>query len=297
MTPAKYRILVIDDNLSIHDDFRKLLAPAEQASSSLNEMRSSLFGGAPPVAGNDGVLFEVDTADQGKSGLSMVLQAKQQQRPYAVAFVDMRMPPGWDGLETIGYLWTADPDLQVVICSAYSDHPWDDIISRLGKSDNLLILQKPFNGIEAWQLAMALSRKWSLGIQVAQKLDAMSQLIMQRTADLEAAKQELEKLKVKPRQKEQGSSGGEARLLAADAQIEFLAVLGHEIHDPLTSIMTAIHQLAQSGLTADQQRAVSAAQKAVGIAQTMIDELLQLAPVELAKDSPSAGPPTGRARL
>lgn len=297
MTPATYRILVIDDNLSIHDDFRKLLAPARQESSPLTEMRSALFGGVPSAGGKEEVVFEVDAADQGKTGLAMVLQAKQQQRPYAVAFVDMRMPPGWDGVETIGYLWTADPELQVVICSAYSDHPWDDIINRLGKSENLLVLQKPFNGIEVWQLAMALSRKWSLAIQVGQKLDAMSHLIMQRTADLEAAKQELEKLKAKPPQNGQTPSGEEPRLAAAAAQIEFLTVLGHEIYDPLATILAATHQLAQSNLTADQQKAVAAAQKAVGFARTMIDELLQLTPVEHAKDAPSSAPSTGRGRL
>ena len=61
----------------------------------------------------------------------------EQGRPFALAFIDMRMPPGWDGLETIEHLWTVDPDVQVVICTAYSDYSWSDMLTRLGRSDQL----------------------------------------------------------------------------------------------------------------------------------------------------------------
>ncbi len=88
--------------------------------------------------------FEVDSAFQGKEGLQKVQAALAEGDPYALAFVDMRMPPGWDGIETIGHLWEADPQLQVVICTAYSDYSWNDMHRHLGNSDSLLILKKPF---------------------------------------------------------------------------------------------------------------------------------------------------------
>ena len=71
----------------------------------------------------------------------------------------MRMPPGWDGVETIEHLWHVDPELQVVLCTAFSDLAWDYVIQRLGHSDQLLILRKPFHAIEVWQLASALTQK------------------------------------------------------------------------------------------------------------------------------------------
>ncbi|MDH5319648.1 MAG: hypothetical protein OEW14_14965, partial [Nitrospira sp.] len=99
------RILVVDDNRSIHEDFRKILQPDSEAQS-LDEARASLFGSEPLLKAL--VQFDLDYADQGQSALALVQLARLEGRPYAMAFVDMRMPPGWDGLETIEHLWAAD---------------------------------------------------------------------------------------------------------------------------------------------------------------------------------------------
>jgi len=104
----------------------------------------------------------MESAYQGEEALAKVLHAQQLGRPYAVAFVDMRMPPGWDGVETITRLWVADPDLQVVICTAYSDYSWEEILRQLGKRNSLAVLKKPFDNIEVAQLCETLTRKWSL---------------------------------------------------------------------------------------------------------------------------------------
>ena len=97
-------------------------------------------------------------------------EAVEEGRPYAVAFVDMRMPPGWDGLETIEMLWEADPELQVVICSAYSDYEWSEIVERLGHTDQLLILRKPFDAIEVRQLCCSLTAKWNLARETRDRI-------------------------------------------------------------------------------------------------------------------------------
>ena len=70
----------------------------------------------------------------------MVHQATAAGNPYALAFVDVRMPPGWDGIETIDRLWQTDPNLHVVICTPYSDYSWERMEERLGRSDRLFIL-------------------------------------------------------------------------------------------------------------------------------------------------------------
>jgi diguanylate cyclase (GGDEF)-like protein len=182
------RVLVIDDNLSIHEDFRKVLHSQAQEEG-LDEARAALFGN--PLVKLERDQFELECTDQGEAGLSLVQKARKEGRPYAMAFVDMRMPPGWDGLETIERLWEVDAELQVVICTAYSDQPWDEIRDRIGRNDRLLILQKPFNGIEVLQLATALCRKWDLAHRVAGQLDELSRLVDERTTELRSSNTQL----------------------------------------------------------------------------------------------------------
>src|SRR5258708_17503219 len=79
-----------------------------------------------------------------------------------MAFVDVRMPPGWDGVETTAKIWEKYPDLQVVLCTAYSDYSWEDMLKKLGYSDRLVILKKPFETIEVLQLAVSMTEKWRL---------------------------------------------------------------------------------------------------------------------------------------
>ena len=178
------RILVIDDTRSIHDDFKSTLTPP-QVDASLAAEAASLFDDEPPAASHNASLpCSIDSAFQGKDGCAKVEQALQQGNPYAVAFVDMRMPPGWDGLKTIERLWEIDPKLQVVICSAYSDYSWDDIVNRLGISDQLLLLKKPFDTSEVNQIAVALTQKWKLAQQAETSLAELQGMVDRQTREL-----------------------------------------------------------------------------------------------------------------
>ncbi|HEV7300570.1 MAG TPA: EAL domain-containing protein [Tepidisphaeraceae bacterium] len=181
------RILIVDDNEAIHADFRKTLCPPG-ASRQLGAAKVALFGDDVVTGSTEtpqqAPQFALDTATQGQEGLAKVEAALREGRPYAVAFVDMRMPPGWDGLQTIEQFWRADPQLQVVICSAYSDHSWNDISRTLGYTDRLLILKKPFDPVEVSQLATSLSVKWLLRCKADMKMAELERLVEQRTADL-----------------------------------------------------------------------------------------------------------------
>ncbi len=181
MEQANRRILVIDDNVAIHDDFRKILERSMDTSL-LQEVRADLFDDVEEQKVVE--KFEVECADQGQMGYRMVQEAMKAERPYAVAFVDMRMPPGWDGVETIEHLWQEDPDLQVVICTAFSDHAWEDVIHRLDKNDKLLILRKPFDNIEVWQLANSLTKRWAEARQVKSQLDLLVQWAEERDEEI-----------------------------------------------------------------------------------------------------------------
>jgi CheY-like chemotaxis protein len=151
-------ILVIDDNHAIHEDFRKILSITKTASSKLEDFESVFFGAA--AAGDEGPRFQIDSAYQGQDGLQLIRQAAQENRPYPMAFVDMRMPPGWDGIETIARIWNEYPDLQVVICTAYSDYSPAEMLKKLGRSDRVFLLRKPFDCAEVQKLTKALFEKW-----------------------------------------------------------------------------------------------------------------------------------------
>jgi CheY-like chemotaxis protein len=150
------RILVVDDNPSIHADFRKLLCPEPQ-NAKLDAMESSLFG---TVARSVKDSFVVDVALQGREAVALVQRSVRINKRYALAFVDMRMPPGWDGVETISHMWGADPDIEVVVCSAYCDYSWNDIMRRLNRPDRVRLLIKPFSSKDALEHAWSLTGGW-----------------------------------------------------------------------------------------------------------------------------------------
>jgi len=188
---ANNRVLVIDDNSSIHQDFAKILQK-EQRPDDINELEAEIFGKASPAAPQSN--FVLDSALQGQEGLEKVRQALAENRPYAMAFVDIRMPPGWDGIETTMKIWEIQPDLQIVICTAYSDYSWDEMTAKVGYSDQLVILKKPFDTIEVLQLANALTKKWSLLKHAQLKVEDMEQTIRSRTAELHNSHSEMETL-------------------------------------------------------------------------------------------------------
>jgi PAS domain S-box-containing protein len=181
-----HRILVIDDNQAIHEDLRKVLLSEVETQERLQDDEALLFGMETlPIT-----RFEIDSAYQGQDGLAKLEQSLAEGRPYALAFVDVRMPLGWDGVETIAHLWRVYPHLQVVMCTAYSDYSWKDIQRQLGYSDNLLVLKKPFDDIEVIQLAHTLSRKWLLSRQAEARLADLDLMVAKRTAELKFANEQ-----------------------------------------------------------------------------------------------------------
>lgn len=224
--PPNRRILLIDDTPSIHEDFRKILMPPMEQNAALDEMESALFGeAAKPQAPP----FELDSAYGGQEGLQLLCTAMQQARPYALAFVDMRMPQGWDGAQTMEELWKVDPDLQVVVCTAYSDYSWEELLSRLKAHDRLLILKKPFDNIEVQQMANTLAAKWDMARRARLKTGHLEQLVEQRTEALTLASQALQQ-EIDERKQLQ-SQLIQSEKLASLGQMA--AGVAHEINNPV----------------------------------------------------------------
>ena len=225
------RILLIDDTPSIHQDFRKILLPDTSAESDLDAVEAVLFDAKVKASATP---FELDSAYQGQEGLAKVCESLKANRPYALAFVDMRMPQGWDGVETIERLWQEDPLLQIVVCTAYSDYSWEEVLERLDGRDRLLILKKPFDNIEVCQLANTLTAKWDMTRLAALQMSELEQEVQQRTVEIRRTSAALQVEVVERKQLE--SQLLQSEKLASIGQLA--AGVAHEINNPIGFVST-----------------------------------------------------------
>jgi two-component system, NtrC family, sensor kinase len=188
--PEPHRILVIDDIVGIHEDFRKIFCEDRGRGSKLEELEVALFQEAH-FPGNQHQ-FEIDSAFQGREGLARVHHALQEGRPYDMAFVDVRMPPGLDGIEITPMLWKADPHLQIIICTAYSDYSWEEMFAKVGTSDRMFFLKKPFDRVEVLQLAHTLIEKKRLHQEARNRLQDLQNTMEVQKKNLEKMSQALQ---------------------------------------------------------------------------------------------------------
>ncbi len=178
------RILLVDDHEPIHDDFRDILGRPPDLAPELDDLEAAFFGQAV-VTSMVLPSYGLDSAFQGEEALAKVAAAVENGTPYALAFMDVRMPPGWDGIETIRHVWSVDPDVQVVICTAYADYTWEEIYRDFGDTDGLVFLRKPFDHTEVRQLASSLTAKWNATQAARRNADELESLVAERTRALQ----------------------------------------------------------------------------------------------------------------
>ncbi len=184
---ANNRILIVDDNPSIHEDFKKILAP-NRAGAPLLGLEERLFGAEAPSNLDRGYAYQLICAVHASQAIDIFCQALETGDPFAVVFADVRLPPGKNGIDMIERIWSLAPMTQVVIMSAFSDYSWEDLIERFGWSDRLIILRKPFDAITIKQLALLLTRRWSSELALLAQREDCKHLAMVK-AELERDRQ------------------------------------------------------------------------------------------------------------
>ena len=190
------RLLIIDDNPVIHDDIRKVLGSGKEVDSDFADDDAFLFGDDSKCTTiSCHANLTIDSAYQGQEAYEIVTKACEENNPYPVAIVDMRMPPGWDGLETVQRLWQVDPSLLVIFCTAFSDYTWSEMVDKLGVTDRFVILKKPFDNAEMQQLVAAMIERWHAARDASinfQQLNLLNQQKRELELQVEALKAQLE---------------------------------------------------------------------------------------------------------
>ena len=271
---TKRRLLIVDDNPDIHEDFKKILLSSQREKDGETQaLEQELFGsqsGQAPESTTSIPVYDIDDAYQGEEAVAMVDKAEADKIPYALVFMDVRMPPGIDGIETIAMIWKKHPHVEIVICTAYSDYSWEKIVQKFGHTDRLLFIKKPFDAVMVRQISLAISTKWELGLKNRHYLKNLEMDVEKRTAEIRSMMNNLSELKDR-------AEG------AVKAKSQFLANMSHEIRTPMNAVIGFSELLRMTPLSRQQVEYVNAIGESGELLISLINDILDLSKIESRK--------------
>lgn len=175
------RILIVDDEEEVRRAYLSILQPLK-ASDGIDEIAASLFDSTEKTVETDEMMaffeddgaemiveedlqtgsYEIDEASQGMEAVEKIRDARLEKRPFSLIFLDIRMPPGIDGVQAAKEIRQLDPEVEIVIMTAYSDYSYEEIITTVGNPERLLYFHKPFKSSQILHLASTLTQQWYL---------------------------------------------------------------------------------------------------------------------------------------
>lgn len=179
------RILVVDDDAMLIGEYLRCLGEGFEpdcATTTLGDLEKVLFGEDTDDKG--AAVFEVQSRNQGEAAIAAVTEAVKEDSPYSIVFLDIKMPPGIDGVEAAKRIREIDPNVNIVIVTGSVGAEPDNLGRQVPPADKIFFFRKPFHATECRQLAAALCGKWHADLALRHANEVLEQRVAERTAAL-----------------------------------------------------------------------------------------------------------------